>query len=240
MAAFGWVMGVWIVTAPRPTPEGIGIMHGEWQVLRWVSRLSQFLWVLGTPLVVGGAWNVGEYRVNGANLHPNAYFAVGAGGVLWALAFIGLSFLALYMSRLADWANDDKLTDGLRLVPYALGIGGALLGGLILARAVFGYQGGGMVTIFAGSTGFLMILVAILQFAWALLQFANLARWSASSRRAKLSVDARRSERILARIDAQKARPIDLDGAVLEGHAPAKPQGKVVERPSDTQPYDLA
>ena len=55
-----------------------------------------------------------------------------------------------------------------------------------------------------------------------------------------LSIEARRSQIILDRIEQGRARPLDVNGAVLEGSKPSKPQGKVIDRPPDARPYDLA
>jgi|GEM_PF-3497805 len=239
-AAVGWVLGVWVITTPRPNPEGPGALHQEWPITRWVSRGSQALWLLGTPVIVWGAHQLGEFHVNSVALHPLADFAVGVGAISWTLAFAGLAFLALYMSRLADWATDSSLRESLRLVPYALGIGGFLMGTLFILRGPIGYQGGGLIFMLAGCLGLILLLLAVGTFAYALMSFANLTRWTASSRRAKLAMEARRSQLILDRIESQKARPIDLDGAVIEGIKPSKPQGKVIEKAADAQPYDLA
>ncbi|HYE63861.1 MAG TPA: hypothetical protein VD997_17860 [Phycisphaerales bacterium] len=244
MAALGFALGVWITTSPRPTPastENAGShMHGEWLVVRWVSRATQLLWIGATPMFVWGADQISEFHLNGTAPHAATEIALWCGAILWVAAFAGLGFLAVYLSRLADWATDTTLADRLRLVPYSLGIGGFIMGSLVLLRGPIGYEGGGLVLMFVGCLGALMLLIAIGTFGWGLLTFANLARWSASSRRAKLATEARRSQIILDRIEAQKAKPIDTHDAVLEGTRPSKPQGKVVQKSGDVQPYDLA
>jgi phosphotransferase system glucose/maltose/N-acetylglucosamine-specific IIC component len=233
------VLGVWFMTQPRPTPSGSGAMTGEWTGARWTARVTQLAWVLGIPMAVWGANEIAEFNVNGTAPDPLANAAVVTGMLLWLVGFFGLGAVALYMARLADWAMDTGLSERLRLVSYAIGIGGFLLAFLVLLRGPIGYQGGGLATMFMGGLGLLLLLIAITQFAMAVFSFANLARWSASSRRAKIDSAARRSRRILERVEGGLAKP-ESTAASAHHAGQARVQGKVIERSGESNPYDLA
>jgi hypothetical protein len=239
VASVGWVLGVWFMTQPRPTPSGSGAMTGEWTGARWTARVTQLAWVLGIPMAVWGANEIAEFNVNGTAPDPLANAAVVTGMLLWLVGFFGLGAVALYMARLADWAMDTGLSERLRLVPYAIGIGGFLIAFLVLLRGPIGYQGGGLATMFMGGLGLLLLLIAITQFAMAVFSFANLARWSASSRRAKIDSAARRSRRILERVEGGLAKP-ESTAASAHHAGQARVQGKVIERSGESNPYDLA
>lgn len=237
-AAAGWNLGVWILTQPRPTPEGTDVRAKEWKGARWAARVTQIAWAVGTPMAVWGAYEAGEWNARMTTPHVLWWAAVATGVLLWLVAFFGLGALALYMARLADWASDTGLSYRLRLVPYATGIGGFLIGLLALLRAA-GYQGGGMAAVFVGGLGMVLLLIAVALFALALFSFANLARWSSSSQRAKLESDARRSRRIVERIERGQARSRALGGAVPEGTTPSRPQGQGIPRAENVEPYDV-
>lgn len=235
-SALMWWWGVMGVCKPRRTTQPTTVnLAAEWRWLRWLSRWSQAGWpaaygliVVGALLAVGYAKTAGP----GAGPGPAASAYLIAGAVASVIGFLGLVPLAIFMSCLADWANDLTLGRRLRMAPFALA--GSLPLGLIeivlimyslgRARIVFIMP---LIVLFG--LGFLLLFG---YFSLALYRFAALCTWAVKNSDAASDRDARLGVAIAKRIEEGLAKPGKSEAApAVRAPGPPVPIGET---------YDLA
>ena len=98
-AAISWVVGAWIITAPRAAAVSRSVApREEWRTARALARWPQFAWIaLAAFDTVAGAFALPAWPVLVIEI------------ALLAVALVGVMMLMVQMSRLALWANDDDL-----------------------------------------------------------------------------------------------------------------------------------
>jgi hypothetical protein len=249
LAAIGWLIGVCMVTVPRPQePGNPGTRVAEWRKLRWTARVSQFAWVLGTGLVLNAGWmaaaaaaggspTVSSLGVSAADQAESLFFW-GCGFLVVGL--IGLSAVAFYLALLADWADDPALARKLRLTPFAL-LGAAILAGLMIAARPLLHD---VVVLFvliptlAVMAG--LFLLCASHFGIALVQFANVGVWAEQNAATALDSGRRMSSKIVKRVVDAQAKPPAHPIKAPKFYKPAKPQGAYVAPKGDGGIYEVA
>ncbi|MCE7974754.1 MAG: hypothetical protein DYG92_10620 [Leptolyngbya sp. PLA1] len=236
-----WWWGVMGLCKPRQTTQPTTVnLEQEWKWLRVLSRCSQAGWpvaygliVIGTVLAMGFAKRFGP----GAGPGPVSSAYLVAGAVAAVVAFAGLVPLSIFMSCLADWANDLGLGRRLRMAPFALA--GSLPLGLIEVVLVMYSLGRARIVfimplIVLFGLGFLALFG---YFALALYQFAELCTWAVKNSDAASDRDARLGVAIAKRIEdgLSKPKPGSSEADAPSERAPSPP---VRRAPGDT--YDLA
>lgn len=235
-----WWWGVMGVCTPRQTTQPTTVnLEAEWRWLRRTSRWSQAGWLVAFGLIVVGALlAAGFAKQSGPNAGPGpvatAYLIAGA--IAAVVAFVGLVPLAIFMSCLADWANDLGLGRRLRMAPFALA--GSLPLGLIeivlimyslgRARIVFIMP---LIVLFG--LGFLALFG---YFALAIYQFASLCTWAVKNSDATSDRDARLGVAIAKRIEDGLAKASRSEEAT--GGRPAPPPPAPVGETYDLSPLD--
>lgn len=220
--ACAWVWSVWVVTAPRrltkPTPINL---HKEWNGSRWTARAM----LACAPLALLSTAVAAIY----SPLPPANSFAT----LLWTSAsicalgtFFGLAPLAIHLSRLASWANDDALAMRMRVAAFSLSVAGPV------AFACFAFAGSFPAIAFAVSTlGVLLMgsfLVGLGLFIIGIFQIAAMTRWAFANH---LELRAR-DQRLRDRADMERR-------AHLAGAGPGLANVISTERPCRACGYSL-
>lgn len=206
-AACGWAWAVWRLTRPRQSrrPRASDAAQ-EWKVLRALTRWSQVLWgvgaihVLMASTMAWGAAGLGAPPGSGVTV-----FLV-LGGVFFVGGIAGIVPLAIYLSLLADWAQDTSLASRLRLLPFALVLAfplayltAVLAIRFYLARAaVLTFSAMGVVAgVFLLVLGFLIV---------PFFQFASVCAWAVRNCDAEMDRDRRLTAKIVERIEGGRAK----------------------------------
>jgi hypothetical protein len=228
-----WAWGVWVMTAMRRpgVPEGIDHQR-EWRGLRLFVRASQIAWCVGALAFVGAAW---AWKVSNAAALATAAAAANSptapigqaipvtvtpalaramstlGSFVWLVAFAGLPGMLVYMSRLAHWASDTALSDRLVMSAIAVGAGVPMMIVCFGVVPMLGVPVFSLVAFTLGALALIAVLLGVGQGVWALIQFANMARWVVRNADEQIASEIRRSDRIVRRI---------VDGQVKHSEPP--------------------
>jgi hypothetical protein len=202
-----WLVGVFAVTRPRPMmPSVAKDSVQEWAKLRMWTRILQFGWPLGAAFDALGLIPALSTGAAGTILHAFSLFAMLAG-------VAGHSALCLYLSRLADWANDTTLEDRFKSSAYLFPAGAAAFVVAMLVR-LLGFFG---VLLSVGL--YVVMLWSIFQFYMALWGFASIARWALINHASADARDIRMRERAdrearesMVRPDPRVRDPRDVHG----------------------------
>ncbi|CAG0955143.1 hypothetical protein PHYC_00421 [Phycisphaerales bacterium] len=246
-AALWWGYAVRVVTEPRRLGVASNInTETEWKRWRYLTRWSQWLWGVGFTLVF-----VAATALHGALALQNAAGPSTTGFVMPAivtasamvgtaallLAFAGLIPTAVYLSFLADWANDISLAMRLRMAPFMLLISlpvGAffmILLSMVRSTARMIIIAPAIAIVGAG------LLVCLGFFIVPLIQFAILCHWARKNSTQALDRDRRASAAIVRRVEDGKAKDQPTP-RVREGK-PSRPQGLHMPA-TGGEGYDLA
>jgi hypothetical protein len=158
--------------------------------------------------------------------------------VLMVAGFVGMIPLAIYLSLLADWAQDAGLGMRLRVAPFALAVGVPLLA---LTLWLSPLMLGSWIPVFVApllaivGVGFLVCLGF---FVVPMFQFATLCSWAVNNSTTASDRDRGLSARLVRRIEDARAK--DEPTAPVQYHKPSRPQGMVVPRSGSGQTYGLA
>ncbi len=188
-SAAGWWVGVWMCTRPRPVNSHTTIApEREWARLRLIARISQAGW--GLAMVIAAVQAV----MSPVGMLNQVLSGLAGLAVLAALA--GHMALCLYLSRLADWANDSGLSNHFKSASYLV-FALILSDGLMLLAQVFGF----LLVLFSVLM-FIVSIAAVVHFYIGLWQFASMTRWAvinhanASARDERLRERAERARRV--------------------------------------------
>jgi hypothetical protein len=113
VAATGWLVGVFITTAPRQTAESAirdQILDSTW--LRNANRAIQSSW-----LVAALFWVLVSRYTPGTQGHTIAWWAA---SILGLVGVFGLVPLSVQLSSLADWAGDTSLSERFKVVAWVM------------------------------------------------------------------------------------------------------------------------
>jgi predicted RNA-binding Zn-ribbon protein involved in translation (DUF1610 family) len=193
-SAAGWWVGVWMCTRPRPVTGNTLIPpEREWGRLRLIARISQAGW--GIAVMIAGVQAV----MSPVGMLNQLMSGLVGLSVLGALG--GHMALCLYVSRLADWANDSGLSNHFKSASYLV-LAVVVSNGLMFLAPFLGF----FVILFS----VLMILVslaAVVHFYIGLWQFASMARWAVINNANASARDQRLRER------AERARRVEAEPA---------------------------
>lgn len=240
LAAVVWWVGVFIVTGPRAF--GDYTLRDEaldGPILRVANRVVNAAW-----LGAGVSWVV-VFRAPLAS-RLEEYAEIAAGGCT-LVGICGLVTLGLQMAALCDWAGDSKLSERFRGTAWILGASVLLSVVALAGSKVPGLLSGFLwwlalaVSIVSG--------VAVLIFAWSLIQLAGIASWAISNnltardteRRALTARERREQEmadRTATAVALQDAAPPPTLGA--DNRHQTSFEGHVIERDrAGADPYDV-
>jgi predicted Zn-ribbon and HTH transcriptional regulator len=218
----GWVWSVWVVTAPRRLTKATGInLSREWSGSRWSARGM----IACAPVAMALTAEAAMQAPGGA--------ATAFAKLVWTMAlvcglmtFFGLGPLAIHVSRLASWANDDGLAIRMRVAAFSLSVAGPVsIGCFAFAGAVpaisFGVATVGVLLMgsFWVGLGFLVV---------GMFQMASMARWALANHLKMKARDRRLKDR------AEMERRAHLAGA-----GPGLGSVIVTERPCRACGYSL-
>lgn len=270
-----WPLGVWMVTTPRVPGISEGIDHqSEWRRLRLWTRITQCAW----PFAALAWWGVTWYQaaLKAATAAANAlasgipaagpaptpppgwlqvaFFSLG--WPAWLTAFAGLPLLSIYLSRIADWANDTELANRLLMSAWGIVAGPllALVGWVIIPA--FGPQSIFFLGAMFGNLGVVIFILCFGQMGLAVFQCWNVARWAVENNAESFARDQRMAERARTRARAESgsmsrgiaptpaAMPENLPKFMTDEQqlaaAPKAPRGRVIQRTGSSEPLDLA
>lgn len=218
----GWVWSVWVVTAPRRLTKATGInLSKEWSGSRWSARGMLACAPLAMVLTAVAA-------IVTPGTPPSAFAKL-----VWGLAlvcglgtFFGLAPLAIHVSRLASWANDDGLAMRMRVAAFSLSIAGPVsIGCFAFAGAVPAISFG------VATLGVLLMgsfVVGLGLFVIGLFQLGTMTRWALANHMELKARDQRLKDR------AEMERRAHLAGA-----GPGLGSVIVTERPCRACGYSL-
>ncbi|MEM9082145.1 MAG: hypothetical protein AAGB34_01015, partial [Planctomycetota bacterium] len=237
VAAGGWVVGVWIVTSPRPKLTKRMGGHSEWPLLRWSSRLSQLAYL--SQAVVGVIVTVVVANTTQAAGGASPSLTVTALQYLWAgvgiVAALGLIPLSVYVSYLADWASDLDVAEKLRGGGWFLTFFSIVL---ILSQLMFAVN---FLKIFAiigmvlSGLGLAITTVVIV------IQFARLASsvlWAIKNVADMEQRDLRRAERDARQAEEENTKQRELEEKLARAGMPPTPQDPVLQ-PSSNDTFNV-
>ena len=225
-----WAGAVWLLATPRPTEATLPISPSrEWVGCRWLSRLTQLLWVAGFGLFVLEL-SIGNPAL-ATSLRSLAL-------VFMLLAFAGMWPLCLYLARLCEWAEDDGLARRLRLLPWVLVL--CTIVAITTSNILPKLSGGPLSFLLMplGAVFAIGVLVGIFLTFASFIQAGNMARWVLVNRHEALASDRRRGERIAAKISVATPQRDPLPNApsvperIWTGPAHRKPQGNYLPKSS--------
>lgn len=243
----GWAYGVHRVVAPRRlgVPSSIDTVK-EWSKLRVMVRVTQWAWVglagvvfIGVSVQFGAAQRATGLPPGAAPM-PTPSFVI---SVLPALltGFLGMIPLYVYLSFLADWANDTALAMRLRTATFMLLLTVPALGLLLFVAALlrptarFIFIGPGIVIAGVG------LVVCIWMSVWPLIQFTNLCRWARRNHLETLDRDARAGHAVRRRVEEALARDEPAMAKQISGRVEvSRRQGSYLAPSMEGEGYDLA
>lgn len=194
-SAAGWWVGVWMCTRPRPVTGSTSVSpEREWGRLRLVARITQAGWGVAVMIAVVQA------VMSPVGMLDQLMTGFVGLAVLGALG--GHMALCLYLSRLADWANDSGLANHFKSASYLV-LGVIVSNGLMLLAPFLGF----FVVLFSVLM-FLVSLAAVVHFYVGLWQFASMTRWAVINNASASARDQRLRER------AERARRIEAEPSV--------------------------
>lgn len=217
-----WVWSVWVVTAPRRLTRATPInLNKEWAGSRWAARgmlacapLAMVLTAAAAMITPGG---------------PTTAFAK----LIWILAgvcalgtFFGLAPLAIHVSRLASWANDDALAMRMRVAAFSLSVAGPMaiacfvLPGLVPALS-FGIATLGVLLMGSFVVGLGLLIIGMFQ-------MGLMTRWALANH---IELKAR-DQRLKDRVEMERR-------AHLAGAGPGLGNTIATERPCRACGYSL-
>lgn len=172
-----WVWSVWVVTAPRRLTKPTAInLQREWAGSRWAAR----------GLLACAPLAMLFTAIAAMNTTPSGAAASTFVKLLWSLVgicslgtFFGLAPLALHISRLAGWANDEALAMRMRVAAFSLSVAGPvsiacfLLAGVVPAIS-FGVATVGVVLMGSFVLGLGFFIFGMFQLGW-------MTRWALSN-----------------------------------------------------------
>lgn len=214
-----WLCGTRGVIVPRSLPPGTRVdTQAEWRRFRVWTRAMQWAW----PLAGVGALAITAFRTLVAKSPTNSGMTQGASAAVAAAAgtgeavIIGVMAVAviaatimvmLYLSFLASWAQDTALSNAFTMAPLMVVI--SIPAGLLVHALVPTLLGKWLVVF---SAPFLVVVgtgfVYLASF-WIvpLARFASLAAWAVANVNESQAKDRRTTARIVARVEAAKAKP---------------------------------
>ena len=192
-----WVWGVWLVTMPRQLGKPAGINTAkEWNRVRQVARWAHVGVALGAAMFALGhimhttavnAWMnapgaanmpIGQLRAGAPARTPVMLGLQVFGGALMLGSLVGPAMLAVYMARLADWAQDVDLGARLRTAVFCM-IGGPILMLVFLWLVpMTKYPPLIFLCIPLGWMGLVGFVVGLGMFVWNTLVFVDMGRWA--------------------------------------------------------------
>jgi hypothetical protein len=274
-----WPIGVHLATIPRQPGMHHGIDHvAEWRRLRFWTRVTQWAWPFAALLWWGIAWfnamvaaattaatvaaqsvAMGFTPTTPVPVPPPAWFQIvlfSLGGPVWICAFAGLPLLTLYLSRIAEWANDTELANRLLVAAWGIVAGPllALLGWVVIPA--LGPKSMLFIGALFGNLGVIIFVLCFGQMGLAVFQCWNIARWAVSNGQESRARDLRIAERALHPQDIERVQirletttspavPEHLPNFAPEyspDTPPPPPQGRVIRRAAGGggQPLELA
>lgn len=197
----GWVWSVCVVTAPRRLTKATAInLHKEWAGSRWAARSMLACAPLAMLFTAMAAM-----MTKGATLTTFAKLLWILTSICSLATFFGLAPLAIHLSRLAAWANDDALAMRMRLAAVSLSIAGPV------AIASFTFAGFFPAIAFGVSTlGVLLMgsfVVGLGTFILGIFQIGSMTRWALNNHLELVARDQRLRDR------AEMERKAHLAGA---------------------------
>ena len=167
-----WSFGVFLATRPRPPLPATDIdTQREWRGLRLAARVTQVFWPLTLGLGLFCNWVYNNSLSTGA-----LYAAISCAGVSLLIAVGGLAPLCVYLSHMADWAEDSSLADSFRGCAWTIGFCGLIIG-LSVLNGYTGILGG----IIGGVLATLLIAIVYMPpgyFLYCLFRLQSMARWA--------------------------------------------------------------
>jgi hypothetical protein len=165
LAALGWWVGVFVVTAQRPFSEHTlrdPMLESLW--LRRTNRILQLGWIFGALLALIAARN---------GLPAAGY----ASQVAFMVAWFGLVPLAIQMSALADWACDTGVAERFKVSAWAMAAFGIINQAGSLGFAATSGPLHGLIGIAAFWSGLIAIIAQIV-FIFSVYQLLVIAGWA--------------------------------------------------------------
>jgi len=207
-----WASGVWVMAAPRRMREmRTQLAAREWRTSRIIVRVTQCAWLPASAMlsIIG----IAALQSFTLPVPSKIWTWVMAGFAI--VGFLGLSALGLYASRIADWANDNSLSDRLRLASLGVFFAPPIIVSTVLAALFFDTD---VARAFFAIIGLLACIIPIawlIQLVVATMQFISLANWAQINADTILERDQRFAEnaaRNLARVarEHQPPNPIDM------------------------------
>ncbi|MFA6046317.1 MAG: hypothetical protein WC718_15135 [Phycisphaerales bacterium] len=247
-----WLWGTRGVIVPRSLPPGSKVdTEAEWRGFRHYTRAMQWAWPLAGVVVFVIVGTSAAMAKSGATssvtLGASAMVATASNtgeavviGLMATLLITATIMVMLYLSLLAGWAQDTALSNAFTMAPLMLVI--SIPAGLLVHELVPTLLGKWLVVF---SAPFLLVVgtgfVYLASF-WILplVRFAALTSWAVANVNESQAKDRRTTARIVARIEAGKAK--------AEGKKPAKKAEKQAKTageagaaaPVDPNLYELA
>jgi len=247
-----WPAGVWGVTAPRRSAVvSEETTRREQRVVRWITRWSQMCLPVVTLFLlaqaVGALGSTPQWALNVLE------------GVITGLvvaALIGTITLAVVLANLAQWANDEDLSERFWFSVWALAAGALFLVFQPLVRAAFAFLNISLLGAFLMVLAGLGFIAGMIVYAVGLVQLSRQAKWAISSAKRLDERRARDAERLAAARDASppppegveepmelKAAPAAWNSATAESDAPRPAPTRSTEPRLDASgeadPYEL-
>ena len=181
---FLWVVGVWHLTTPLNQPQAARRGFARESRLRLAARWLQLAWL---------AYAATGVVSTGPGATPPGLLLVAL--VCWVAGMAGIFALAVLLSRLADWMQDEFAERAFHLAVY----GPAIAAGLLLFFGLLGMVAGSSLVVHIGIALSLAILViSLVGFPVGLLSLSRSVSWAAvhaGERRERSLELARRRDR---------------------------------------------
>jgi len=238
VASTGWLVGVFIATAPRQTAEDSvrdAVLDSAW--LRLTNR-----WLQASGLAAALLWVLVSRYTPGTIGHTAAWWGA---SIMGLIGLFGLVPLSVQLSSLADWAGDTSLSERFKVVAWAMALCGIIA---TVGRMSVGSAGvlDGLLFL-ATLWAILLRSLAQLVFLFALFQLMSMTVWAIRNHNTASEVNRRLQDRRDAHAMELAERTV-VAAALLKHGPPARPAGpvrtamdtNVVQRPNtDGNPYGL-
>ncbi len=203
-----WAGGVLITLLPRPLAIR-GKKNGE--VMNEVPRLRSMVLAAQVPIVLAPLFDVISLSaINPTPWQASAFF-------LTIFAVLGYIPTALYLSKIAEWARDDELSEKLRAYGWLIGFGAF---GAFCIYASLEFQNVIPILPFIASIFWLFVVATLvissILLAVSTIKLADMARWLLINRESMLERDRRLAQKAAAEAAKHQREAAALREATMD------------------------